>query len=374
MTEQNIPLKQYSPEDDEIDLIALAKTAWSGRRTIITTTLIFMILGVFIAIFTPKQYKATTIMIPQSSRQSSGGLSSLAAMAGINLNTSNSGTELSPSVYPQIVQSIPFQKELMHVKLNFDGYKEKISLYDYYTDNQYAKFNVLGFVKKYTIGLPGTIIGAIRGKKEIVEDSVESLNTIIQLSSKERELISLLSGNVTLEVDQKAGNITLTSIMPEAKAAAQLGEKAQILLQEKITEFKIAKSNMQLDFVQERYNEKKKEFEVTQTQLAMFHDRNKNVTTALAKTEVERLQNEYQLVFSVYTELAKQLENSKIQVKNETPVFSIIEPISIPVEYFKPNRKQIVFIWLFLGGVVGIAWVFGKEYLRDIRKKWDEAE
>lgn len=372
--QQNQNISQPLP-DDEIDLIALAKTAWSGRRTIIKTTLIFIVLGVFIAIFTPKQYKAIMVMIPQSSNpQSSGGLSSLAAMAGINLNMSNSGNELSPSVYPQIVQSIPFQKELMHVKLNFEGYNEKISLYDYYTDPQYAKFNVLSFIKKFTIGLPGTIIGAIRGKKEIIEDTVESDNTIIQLSSKERALIDLLSANVTLNADQKAGNITLTSIMPEAKAAAQLGEKAQILLQAKITEFKIAKSNMQLDFIQERYNEKKKEFEEKQKELALFNDRNKNVTTAIARTEGERLQNEYQLVFSVYTELSKQLENSKIQVKNETPVFSIIEPISIPTESFKPKRKQILMIWIFLGGVIGTGIVFGKQYIGSVKEKWNESK
>lgn len=67
------------------------------------------------------------------------------------------------------------------------------------------------------------------------------------------------------------------------------------------------------------------------------------------------------------------MEQAQIQVKQETPVFSIIQPISIPTESSKPNRKMILFIWVFLGGVVGVAWVFGKEYFNDFKKKWSKA-
>lgn len=382
MIQQPLP-PQNNPQEDEIDLIALAKTAYSGRRTIITITLIFMVIGLFIALFSPKEYEAKMLMITQSSSgQSNSGLSSLAALAGVNLNANSTGGGLNAAIYPLMIQSIPFQKELMHEKLNFNGYKEKISLYDYYTDPKYKKFNAVNFVKEYTLGLPNKIIGipnriirALRGKADTInrKNPIETDINLIQLSGEERVLIGILSSAVSLSFE-KDGTIAITAIMPEAKAAAQLGMKAQDLLQEEIIKFNIAQANEQLAFVQERYNEKKKEFEEAQTQLAMFHDKNKNITTAIAKTEVDRLQNEYQLVFSVYTELAKQLENSKIQLKKETPIFSIIEPISIPVEYSKPNRKQIIIIWIFLGVIIGIGWVFGKAYLRDIRKRWNEVE
>lgn len=72
------------------------------------------------------------------------------------------------------------------------------------------------------------------------------------------------------------------------------------------------------------------------------------------------------------TDLAKQLENARLQVKNETPIFSIIEPISIPVTNYKPNRPMIVFIWMFFGGFIGIGLVLGKEYMRKVSEKWKE--
>jgi len=44
---------QTQVAEDEIDLIQLAKTLWAGRRSVIKTTLIFMVLGLFIALFSP---------------------------------------------------------------------------------------------------------------------------------------------------------------------------------------------------------------------------------------------------------------------------------------------------------------------------------
>lgn len=373
MLEEPIHNPQNLEATDEIDLIALAKTAWNGRKTIIKITIVFTILGLFIAIFTPRQYSVTSIMVPQvsSGQNKLGGLSSLAAMAGFSMNM-NTGSELSPNIYPKIVQSIPFQLELMQAKLNFEGYNEKISLYDYYTNPQYAKFNLLGFVKKYTIGLPGTILGAIRGKNTTTLSTAQADNTIIQLTDAENKLVKSLEGMVYLNVDAKQGVLTLSAIMPEAIAAAQLGQAAHELLQEKIIEFKIEKAKLQLEFVQERYNERELEFKAIQENLARNQDRNKNIITALNKTESQRLQSEYQIALGVVTELAKQLESAKLQVKNDTPIFSIIEPISVPTESFKPKRKQILVIWIFLGGIVGIGWVFGKHFLVDLKKRWME--
>lgn len=381
--QQNLQTSHLDTED-EIDLLALAKTVWRGKKIIILVAIIFTLIGLFIANFTPKQYLSSTIIIPhmQVEKRNLGGIYSMAAMAGINLNSS-SGNGLSPRIYPQIIKSIPFQKELMHVKLNFNGYEEKISLFDYYTDPKYSKFNILNFVKEYTIGLPSkiinlpsNIIGLIRGKEKIqnqfanTDKSLEVDINIIQLSEKERALIGLLNTSISLQFN-KEGTISITAIMPEAKAAAQLGAKSQAILQKEIIKFNIAKSNEQLRFIQDRYNEKKKEFLVVQTKRALFLDRNKNITTSIAQVERERLQNEYQLVFTLYSELAKQLENSKIQVKKETPIFSILEPFSVPLNNIKPNKIEIVLIWLFLGGIVGIGWVFGKEYLKTLRKKWN---
>jgi uncharacterized protein involved in exopolysaccharide biosynthesis len=175
-----------------------------------------------------------------------------------------------------------------------------------------------------------------------------------------------------LEVNAKDGLLTLSAKMPEAFAAAQLGKRAQELLQQYITEFKTKKATFNLVFIQQRYDETASKFDVAQQSLAMFRDKNKNVSLATARTEEERLSSQYNLVYGIYSELAKQLEQAKIQVKQDTPVLTVIQPIFVPTKRSKPNRPLILLNWLFIGGLIGTAIVFGKGYLISIKNQWNE--
>ena len=373
MTQQNT---NHPIEEDEIDLIALAKKLWEGRKTVIKITLIFMAIGLFIAIFSPKEYTASTTIIPQTSKKKVGGsLSGLAAMAGINLGGMSSESGIPPSLYPQIVSSIPFQKELLQTPLTIEGQPTKISFSDYYTSIH--RPGLLGYLKKYTIGLPGIIISAIKGKATnnqrpitFTLSEVEGNNQLLSITGEESELIRQLNSQVLLEVNDKEDYIKVSAIFPEAIAAAELANQARELLQNYILNFKVQKSLQQLKFIKERYQEKEKEFKLKQQQLAHFRDRNQNVTTAVAQTKLEILKSEYELAYGVFAELAKQLETQKIQVKEDTPVFTVITPVSIPNERSKPRRSFILIAWSFLGVALGIGSVFLKTFLVSIKKKW----
>ena len=366
---------QKATADDEIDLIALAKTLWNGRKLIIKTVLVFMLFGLFIAVFSDKEYTASSTMVPQlsSNKSKMGGLSSLAAMAGFNLNMNMESNELSPYIYPQIVQSVPFQLELMEAPFNFEGINHPISIYEYYIN--YAKPNVISLISKYTIGLPFVIINALKPDKPEVSPAIATdslLYSPIALTENQELIRKMLSKRVTLETNDKDGYVLLNAIAYDPKLAAQMAHKAQSLLQKYITEFKIKKATAQLNFINERYAEKKKEFQKAQANLAIFVDRNKNVTSAVARTEQDRLQNEYKLAFEVYSQLAQQLEQAQIQVKEDTPVFSIVKPVTVPLEKSNPNRPMILVIWTFLGGIIGIGWLFGKQFIATVKTKWKE--
>lgn len=360
---------------DEIDLIQLAKTLWEGRRTVIRTTITFMVIGLIVAIFSPKEYTASTTMMPQSadSKKLGGSIGGLAAMAGINLGSMGGGSVIPPALYPQIVKSIPFQKELIKTKLSVEGQNQPVTFTDYYLS--IVKPSVFGYIKRYTIGLPGVIINAIRGDSTKAMQECLNLNAkdLIRINEDEKKLIQILSSQLSLEVNDKDGYVSLETRMPEALSAAQLTRRAQELLQDAIIEIKSKKTKEQLVFVEKRYAEKQKEFEIAQQKLAQFRDRNRNVSTAMAQTELERLQAEYNLIYGVYSELAKQLETQRIQVKEDTPVFTILEPVSVPIEKSKPKRSLILFIWTFLGGIVGIGVVFGKEFFAVVKDKWSES-
>jgi predicted house-cleaning NTP pyrophosphatase (Maf/HAM1 superfamily) len=232
----------------------------------------------------------------------------------------------------------------------------------------------LGYLKKYTIGLPGRLIKVIKGKPKSITDPSSLVPEIQSISNEENQLIKQLSNQLSLEANDKDGYITLAATMPEAISSAELTQRAQELLQQYIISFKVLKSSESLKFIQERYAEKEKEFKAAQQQLARFRDRNQFVNSALAQTTLERLQSEKELVQGVYNELAKQLETQQIQVKEDTPVFTVLKPVSVPIEKSKPNRPLILFIWTFIGGIIGVGMVFGKVFFGSVKKQWKGSE
>jgi uncharacterized protein involved in exopolysaccharide biosynthesis len=140
-----------------------------------------------------------------------------------------------------------------------------------------------------------------------------------------------------------------------------VAEKAQELLQKYITAYKTNKSKDQLVFIEQRYAEKKDEFTKAQDKLAWFQDRNLHVSTASAQAELDRLESEKDIAFAVYSELAKSLEQSRIQVKRQTPVFAIIKPVVVPNDKFKPQRAKVLMVFMFLGFLIAVGVVVFKE-------------
>lgn len=362
MNEQNQNIPQYE-EEQEIDILAIVKRLWDKRKLILIVTGCFMVLGVFVALFSPKVYTSSVTFVPQTAKKgASGGLSSLAAMAGINLGDMASAESLSPNMYPQILENIDFKKDLMYSKVKFEEWEEPITLIDYYTNPEYNKPSVLGIVKKYTIGLPFVILNAIRGE-DTTSVVVPSENTLKYYTKDEFECAKALGKAVSMTLEEKKGYITITTNMGEALAAAQLCQLTFDLLGKYVTEFKIDKAKAQMEFIQSRYDEKKAEYEEKQLALATFQDANRVISSAKARTELERLTSEYNMANAMYTEIAKQLLQADIQVKEDTPVLTAVKPVVVPYKKAKPQRAKILVIWTFLGGVLGCGIVIGLDWL-----------
>ena len=365
MQNQNINL----PEEQEIDLVELIQRMWLNRWLIAKVTGVFMVIGLLVAIFSATEFTASCDVVPQSSDSSgSSRMSSLAALAGINLGQTQNVKSLSPMVYENIMSSTTFLKELMQTPIDFQKAGRPVTFFEYYTSEEFNKPSVGGYILKYTIGLPGVIMKAVRGEQPETNNIFgEGANASIEtLSKDEYECMGILSKCVSLTLDDKKGYITITANMPEAVAAAQMAQATLLLLQKYITEFKIEKVQSNLDFVQERYDEAKSNFEDIQSRRAKFRDSNMNTTRYSARTELEKLDAEYTLAMSLYSELATQLEQAKISVKETMPVLTVIKPVTVPFKKSKPQRAMIMFAFTFLGVVAGIGGVLLLPIVGDI--------
>ena len=356
-------------EEQEIDLVELIQKMWINRGLIIKVAGVFVVLGVLVALFSTKVFTASCDIVPDTGKSGNSKMSSLAALAGVSLGGGEDVTALSPLVYENIMNGTSFRKELMQTKIDFEDIDKPVSFFDYYTSEEYNKPNVLSYIKKYTIGLPFVILNAIRGEQAEPDYSAVGNSdgpTLETLSKDEFNAMNILGQSISLTLDQKKGYVTITSNMPEAVAAAQLAQATVVLLQKYITEFKIAKVQSNLDFIQGRYDEAKKNFEDIQVRRAAFRDANTNTNKYSARVEAEKLDAEYTLAMNLYSELAAQLEQAKIEVKKDTPILTVVRPVTIPYKKSKPQRLQILVAFAFLGVVAGAGLVLGLPMLANI--------
>ena len=356
--------------DDEIDLIVLLKKVYLEKKFILKTSILAALFGIVYALFQPNEFTSSTTFIPQlSSGVKAGGssLSGLASLAGINIGSLESSSEFPPSLYPQVVNGIPFKLDLLSSTINLND--RKILVKDYFS-NQDSSPNIFGTIKKYTIGLPSLLLGLpslLLGSFN-AQDIAPSKSEIYSVSQEDQKLFNTLNKALSLSLNEKEGFITISFTDNNKNVAAQITQIAQTLLQKKIIEFKNQSSKEMLDFAMKQYSEKKTSYEKLQDERAVFVDKNINISSSLFQNKLSRIESEVNISASIVQQLASQVEQAKLQVNKDTPVFTTIKPVTIPFERSAPNRRLIVITFLFSGFVLSCGYVLVKEPASDILK------
>ena len=308
-------------KDDEIDLVEILKKIYKSKKIILIISFFFALLGVAVALLSTVKYSSETIFITQNQESNSSSLSGVASLVGINLGTSNFGGEIPSSMYPQVSNSPKFKRLLLNSYIDFDN---KINLKQYLID--YYKLNIEN----------------------------DKINSDLYVSELENDCFKIIDKIITININQKDGFISLLSTLPVAEYSANLTINAKEILQEIIIDNKIESANQNLIFSQQQLEEKKLIFDEIQAKLAYFSDSNLNSVNSFVINERNKLEAEFQIINAVVTELSKQVEQAKLQVSKDTPVFSTIKEAVIPVERTSPKRTQIVLIFGFTGLIISI--------------------
>jgi uncharacterized protein involved in exopolysaccharide biosynthesis len=357
------PLNQ-GQNSDEIDLRDLILPLWRSRKQILTTAFIFAILGGVIGFLTPATYTASSTFLPQTTPSGGigGSLGGLAALAGVNLNAPSVGGDIPPTMYSTVLGSEPFRKQILDSKIWVNG--DSVS-YRSYLENQPG--SALGTIQEYTIGLPSKFIGLLVSKEEEKQMKNE-LQGLQPLSNKEYGLLGAVASKVSIQNDKKEGVITISVVESDPIIAAQITKVTEKVLQDWISEHKMKNAKAQYDFIAKQFEAKEKEFFSIQDQLAGYMDRNQNVLSATYLTRLERIQAEFDLVNSVYSELAKQKEQAAIQLSRDTPTFSVLDPVKIPKEKTGPKKSLYVSVAFFIGLILSGGWFLTRKPVQDFIK------
>lgn len=351
-------------EEQEIDLLELAQKVWTGRMTIIKTCAVAAVVGVVVAFSIPKEYTTTVKLAPESTKKA-GGMGALAAMAGINLSSGSEGDAFSPELYPDIVKSVPFITDLFHIEVKDAKSKIDTTLYGYM--EEYQKGPWWGAVTAAPFKLLGWGISLFKEKEPIVAGKAVDP---FQLSQKEWGVVNGISNRIGVSVDKKSGAVTVDVTMQDALISATVADSVVAQLQAYVTNYRTNKARQDLAYSEELYTEAQQNYYAAQQKYAEYADGNQNVVLRSFRTESERLQNEMTLAYTLYNQVAQQLQMAKAKVMEITPVYAVVQPATVPLKPAKPNKPMMLIGFVFLGFVGSAGWIlFGKELWAKLRKK-----
>ena len=240
-------------DKDTIDIVTILKKIWHKRILIQKGVIFFFIIGFLVAILSPVKYTSQTSFVPQISDNSAttnatGKLSSLASLAGIDLNPNaeTSDSYLSPLVYEKIIDSEEFSLKLLDEEL-INSNSDKFTIREYLLSKESLfNFNPISFIKKYTIGLIF--------KKEPVKVKNDILKKYNFISDKDYYLLNSFRKKFSIQLNQKEGYIKVLATDQNPFISSQLVELITRSLQFKIIEIRTNKIKERLEFSKNNMN------------------------------------------------------------------------------------------------------------------------
>lgn len=343
---------------EEMNYLELLRKVFSYKKRLLVFTLSGLFLGILIAFTSPKEYTSSSLVILEESDNGGqlGQMGALAGLAGISLpQMQGDQAVLSSELFPDVIHSRDFLLGIMKESFFFQTKGKEMTLEEYYLEEKPG--NIVKKTLSFIFSIPAKIIDlfsedeVIINTDQLVKDE-QDIVPYVSVSSSEIFAMNQLKERIL--IDNKMKLIELDVSMPEALIAAKVNAMVFNRLIGYITEYKTVKQQASLEFIEERVKESEAKFQEAQMKLASYRDSNQGIISRRAMTKEEQLQFEFNIAFNIYNSMKQELEQAGIQLKKDTPIFSVMEKASIPLGPSKPNKPLILVFSLFLGLLLGL--------------------
>ena len=363
MQENNYVSPHYEDGQD-IDIMELISKLWKRRSMIIRWCIFGAVIGLVVGFSLPKTYKSGVTFAPETQQKTNSSVSSIASMMGVNLN--NSIDAISVEMFPDVVHSTPFIVELFDLPVQFNRKDSVINttLLDYMKSYQQSPWWT------HVIKAPFMILGWLMPSgSEVTEVSATDALNPANLPKEDRKVVKFFSENIQILIDKKTGKTSMSLELQDPLVVAATMDAITNNLQKYIADYRTSKARQDVENLQIICDQRKADYHKAQKAYAQFVDANKNMILQSAEVEKERLQQEMNLAYQVYSQVATQLEGARIQEQQAKPVFAIIDPVTVPIKKSAPSKAKLLIIFTFLAGCFATAWVlFGEDWWKRFKE------
>ena len=323
-----------------INLPMIVRMLIADKRKVIIYTCVAGIIGVILAFCTPKIYKSTVILAPEESGAGfSGSLSSLAAMVGMDIKVGQTGDAIYPEIYPDLMSSTNFIVDLFPITVTKNETGEQYTYQDYLQHHQ----------KRAFYNYPGYWISNFI--KELTSKPSSGTHKVnpYHLTKDEDKIVKAIKGKISCSVDKKTNVITITVEDQDPLIAAIVADSVQVHLQHAITDYRTKKARIDLEYMQQLFDEAKEQYKQARQAYATCADSYQNVKLQSYAQKVEELENEMQLKYAIYQQVTEHLHLAKAKVQERIPAFTIVQGACVPIKHSSRSKVVSLFIWMVLG-------------------------
>lgn len=336
-------------KENEIDVVALVKKIFSKPKTLAIYVFVSAVVGVVVALSTPKEYSASVVLAPEMSGGGlglSGGLADMASNLGIDLSSGAKGLDaIYPEIYPEIFTSTDFVHALFAVQVRTAKENKQKSYYDHLmhdTKRPFWQYPKVWFAKHFK-------------KKDPSEPQKGAKPDPLKMSREDSELCEGIAKSISCQVDKKTSVITIIVGDQDPLVAAIMADTLQRRLQAYITEYRTKKAKTDYAYYKKLYAEAKLKYQKAQSVYAAYCDANQDVVLESFQAKRDELENNMQTAFNNMSQLNTQLQAADAKIQERTPAFTILAKAKMPYKSKSTPRFVVVILFCFLGFFVRTA-------------------
>jgi len=294
-------------KSSSFDWMNILSLLWQSRKFIGIVTGAVTVLAIIISLILPEYFKSTAVLLPDTDKSklgsAGGSLSSLAAMAGVNV----SGEVSVVRLYPNILKSESVLRTVIYSKYQTKEFSDSVNLIQYWK---------------------------IKDKNPERDFEVALLN---------------LRAGLDVGMDLKTGVLTMSIETEEPQLSADILNNTIRVADKFIRTQRNTNALEQRKWIEARLIEVKTDLSKAENTLKEFREKNRMVSgSPQLLLDQERLLREVQINATMYTELKKQYELVKIEEIRTTPIINVLDYGRAAAKKESPRRSIIVLISMML--------------------------
>lgn len=348
----------------EVSVLDLLLVLARNRFFILGTMVVFGCIGGLYAASMSESYTAEATVIREGNEPSGGLGGGSSALQTLGLDVGNvEGGGLGPRSYPQILKTREVRLAVARDTFSFPEVDEPMTYVEY--ANRPTEISWLDALLDYTVWLPWTLRDALTATEPVEMD-----DSTVYPTPEEENAMRAVEGKVEATVE--GGFMVISATTQEPDLSAELTKSFIRHLTDRVQDIRTTRTERNLDFVEQKYQEAKTKLEAAEDRLASFIDRNQNIRSAELRNQQDRLQRRVQHQLELYNDWQSQLTQAEIELQRSEPVVTTVEAPVPPSDPSGPSPKLFVIVSVVLGLFLGVGGALVKAFFYYATEESDE--